>query len=347
MNQANGLPQLGFLARSENITAIPEKPLAVVVDEKILWAKRRIEVTDGTDTVFSSHVPSVAIVGFASNILQCEVEFDPAKVPIAVECDLSRTPIWKLTDSRQVRVRLELSDDDVFDGDFETFVKHFPLTLVMPQGGVVRDRTLWKSETEAELLPVGCLQQKTWTDCDIACEDGAAQSGMKNVQDFLADMLSANLPTDSIVIKDHGSGEIADFIVVQSKNQIVTFYHCKATKTSKSGLVKPGVRVDDLYDVLGQACRNRYWVRSPNLLSELESRLASGERKTAIVSGSLPELKKAAKSFVSNAWKYEIVAVQPGLHCVKATTSKNVNKLLIATNEWLLGCEAAFCIWGS
>jgi superfamily II DNA or RNA helicase len=345
--KASGLPQLNFLARSETISAIPDRPLAVIVDEQILWGKRHIEVTDGQDIVSSLHVPSVAIVGFGSGVLQCALEFDPAKPPIAVECDLSQTPIWKLNDSRQVRIRIELSDEDVYDGDFEGFVKRFPLTMVMPQGGIIRDRTLWKPETEAELLPVGCLQAKSWSGCDIACEDGIAQAGMKNVQDFLADMLTATLPTDAITIKDHGSGEIADFIAVQPTNRIIAFYHCKATKKAKSGPAQPGVRVDDLYDVLGQACRNRTWVRSPDLLTEIVSRLESGQRKTKIVSGGLADLKKAAKTFVSNAWKYEVVAVQPGLHCTKASSGQNVNKLFTATNEWLLGSEASFFIWGS
>jgi hypothetical protein len=84
--------------------------------------------------------------------------------------------------------------------------------------------------------------------CDIACEDGTAQTGMKNVQNALADMLKSALTADSIVVKDNGSGEIADFIVIQPKSRIVAFYHCKATKKPKNGHATPGVRVDDLYE---------------------------------------------------------------------------------------------------
>ena len=326
---------------------IPERPLAVMVDEQILWAKRHIEVTDGTDTAISNHVPCVTVVGFTSGVVQCEVEFDPSKPPLTVECDLSLPGMWRVTDARQVRVRLEFSASDIHDGGFEDFARRFPLTMVMPQGGIVRGDTLWKPKSESTLLPVECLQPKVWKTCDIACEDGKAQKGLKNVQDALADLLSSALPPDTVIVKDHGSGEIADFIAIQIKSRIIAFYHCKATKKPKTGSAKPGVRVEDLYDVLGQACRNRSWVRSPNLFTEIVARIEGSNRSTAIVSGNLADLKKQTKSFQSNSWTYEIVAVQPGLHCANASTGSNVNKLLIATDEWLRGCEAKFSIWGS
>ncbi len=345
--KATGLPQLGFLARPDSITAIPDRPLAVLIEEQVLWAKRLIEVTDGTDTAISRHVPCVSITGFTSGVVQCEVEFDPSRRPITVEFDLSHPGMWRVTDTRQVRIRLEFSDDDIHDGGFEDFARRFPLTFVMPQGGIIRGSTLWTPESEAAPLPVGCLVPQVWTGCDIVCEDGTPAKGKKNVQDALASLLTSTLPSDTIVVKDHGSGELADLIAIQPKARIIGFYHCKATKKPKQGAAKPGVRVEDLYDVLGQACRNRSWVRSPNLLSEIVDRIEGTSRSTDVVSGKLADLKAASKTFISNSWSYEIVAVQPGLHCAKASTGKNVNKLLVATVEWLLGCEAKFVVWGS
>ncbi len=345
--KATGLPQLGFLARPDSITTIPERPLAILVDERVLWAKRQIEVTDGANIAVSRHVPCVSVVGFTSGVVQCEVEFDPSLPAITVECDLSHPGAWRLTDTRGIRIRLEFSDNDILDGGFEEFARRFPLTLVMPQGGIIRGSTLWTPEAEAAPLPVGCLLAKGWTTCDIACEDGTPEKGKQNVQDALAALLTSTLPPDTIVVKDHGSGELADFIAVQPKARIISFYHCKATKKPKKASAKPGVRVEDLYDVLGQACRNRSWVRSPNLLTEIVERIEGGGRSTAVVSGKMPDLKATSKAFVSNSWSYEIIAVQPGLHVAKAATGKNVNQLLVATAEWLIGCEAKFSIWGS
>jgi len=233
------------------------------------------------------------------------------------------------------------------NGGFEEFARRFPLTLVMPKGGIIRGSTLWTPESEAVPLPLGCLISQGWATCDIACEDGTPEKGKQNVQDALAALLASTLPANTIVVKDHGSGELADFIAVQPKARIIAFYHCKATKKPKTGTAKPSVRVEDLYDVLGQACRNRSWVRSPNLLSEIVDRIEGTSRSTAVVSGTLADLKAASKKFISNSWSYEIVAVQPGLHCLKATTGKNVNQLLVATAEWLTGCDAKFSIWGS
>jgi superfamily II DNA or RNA helicase len=344
----SGLPQLGFLAKSETVQVLVERPIAVLVDEQVLFAKKRIEVTVGDDVLISSNVPDVVITNFTSGVLHCTMEFLQNEPPIAIQCDLSKNPTWQLVDSRQVRFRTELSDADIVDGDFQEFQKHFPLTLVMPNGGIIRGNTLWTPEAEAGLLPIDCLVPKMWNGCDITCEDGTAMTGTRNVQDYLEDMLVSSLPADTIVIKDHGTGEIADLIIVQPKDRVIGFYHCKAAAKAKGGKTRnPGAQVDDLYEVLGQACRNRLWVRSPQIMLELVSRIETGNRATAIVSGQLSSLKQVAQSFISNAWNYEVIAVQPGILCDKAKTAKNLNKLITATSEWLVSSGAKFFVWGS
>ena len=53
-----------------------------------------------------------------------------------------------------------------------------------------------------------------------------------------------------IIIYDHGSGELADFITIKNDSEInIELYHVKASKNS----VPTGNRVDEVYEVSGQA----------------------------------------------------------------------------------------------
>ena len=153
------------------------------------------------------------------------------------------------------------------------------------------------------------------------------------------------MSSGALLIKDHSSYELADFIEIDSKKKRIRFFHCK-----KSGQAKPGANVKDCYDVLGQACRNRLWIRSPGLMTEVKKRVDSTTRSTQIVKGAKGTLTRLSNSFSSNAWSYEVVAVQPGIDCAKVTkktSNNNVNSLLAATFDWLAAADAQFVVWGS
>ncbi len=340
-----GLPQLAFLARPETISDIPKRPLSAVLDVQLLMAQRTIEVTDTAgDTFTSSSFPTIEVVGFKNGLVECEFQFHETATPVSISFDLSRKPRWDISGVGLTRLRAELSDEDIFDSNLHDFLKRFPPSFVMPDGGMVTDSTYWRPVDPSERIPVECLKKVSWKGCDITKEDQKPKDGTKNVQDFLEAQVKKVAPK-SLLIKDHGSYEIADFIEVDSKDKRISFYHCK-----KSGEKKPGARVDDCYDVLGQACRNRVWIRSPGLMKELQDRVESTSRKTAIVLGSKRALTRLAKSFSSNVWSYEVVAVQPGLDCYKVEKlpkNNSVNSLLATTGDWLSAAEATFVLWGS
>ena len=70
-------------------------------------------------------------------------------------------------------------------------------------------------------------------------------------------------------------------------------------------------------------------------------------RKSPTPKGDDTILSLLADSFSCNAWKYQVVVVQPGFDCRKIAKSKKIYSLLVATYEWLSACEAEFVVWGS
>jgi hypothetical protein len=62
-----------------------------------------------------------------------------------------------------------------------------------------------------------------------------------------------------VVIDNHGSGEIADVVVlrIEGEDLIVWLTHCKST------IGDAGARLSDLYEVCGQAQKSIRWRRNP------------------------------------------------------------------------------------
>ena len=107
-----------------------------------------------------------------------------------------------------------------------------------------------------------------------------------------------------IIFYDHGTGELADFLTLASRvdDVLATLFHCKASSARNTR-----DRVDDLYEVCGQAVKSARWVDRKLMLGRLENephraRYSSGsmEQARTLLSGDLP-------------LSLQITLVQPGL----------------------------------
>ena len=155
--------------------------------------------------------------------------------------------------------------------------------------------------------------------------------------------LKASASRHTLIVKDHASGEIADFIEIQPPDSLVRFYHCKACSPGKS----PGARLDEL-KVLEQVLRSVNRIGSNSLLSELHGRVTGSKRPaTRVVKGSADALRKAGQAFHANEWGFEVVIVNPGIDCKKSVRKKNTNTLLIACYEWLGAANAQLKLIGT
>lgn len=132
----------------------------------------------------------------------------------------------------------------------------------------------------------------------------------------------------SVIIYDHGSYEAADLIGIWDEDACVRvrLYHCKATRAEAAGC-----RLDDLYEVAGQAAKSVRWLHKPNeLVGHLERRSAGGTRR--FLAG---RLRDVARLLQSNPKPivYEVVIVQPGLSMKRLSDA--ARDVLGAANEYL------------
>jgi hypothetical protein len=82
-----------------------------------------------------------------------------------------------------------------------------------------------------------------------------------------------------MIIDDDGKGEVADVVAIRIQGELtaptgieVEFYHCKY-----SGGAEPGQRIDDLYEVCGQAQKSIRWMCSSEKRSDLFTHLLRRE----------------------------------------------------------------------
>lgn len=194
---------------------------------------------------------------------------------------------------------------------------------------------------------------------DIEIEFGTCNPGKTSIQDFLGNYLLSDDCDCDVVFYDHGSGEMADFITIKQQPELllISLYHCKG-----AGDTKAGARVDDLYEVCGQAVKSVIWTHNEKRffgrMKERERKCREKFRKSGgVFSGSLIDLKysefstiienretkflKGATKFpgIENAIRelpvlYEIAVVQPGLK--KAGLPQKLAEILAAADEHLL-----------
>lgn len=141
--------------------------------------------------------------------------------------------------------------------------------------------------------------------------------------------------TATAVFNDDGSGEAADFValtnVAPGRTQ-VSMYHCKAAAKKPV----PGRRVEDLYEVVGQAVKCVRLTQADALGRHLQRRMkTTKEGKARLVKGTEADL--AALLGPTVVVEFQVFVVQPG---VGATPPKDIANLLAATNSYLVGAQA-------
>jgi hypothetical protein len=318
--------------------------LVALLDDSLLRAVRRITPTNAEQAgMVGDIIPELKIVAFRDGEVEFEFKYHSTAPAIRVAYSAASSRVWRLCGAEDLHIHLDFSDTRIFDGSLTDYLEQFRPRLVMPKGGVVIGRDYLTSSRPSERLPDNCLQSINWDGCDIAIEDGETEPDLQNIHNWIAQWLKETTSSEALVLKDHGSGEIADFVVIETHGSTrrVDFYHCK----SMSGKA-PGNRVDDGYEVLGQACRNSPWIMSPQLFSELWKR-NQNRKAFSFCKGKLERLDNLREEFSCNDWQYGVTAVQPGFACAQIAKGSRLLSLLLATYEWLRNCEAEFRVWGS
>lgn len=138
-----------------------------------------------------------------------------------------------------------------------------------------------------------------------------------------------NIDSNAVVFWDHGSGEAADFVVLQPTAEDgvnVSLYHCKS-----AGGAEPGNRVGDVYEVCAQAVKSIIWCDLPRLVDRLIDRKQRGKGVGKLVRGTVAEMRALA---TRRPVKFKMIVVQPGI--TKGDLDAKLAEVLAAANSHLI-----------
>lgn len=214
---------------------------------------------------------------------------------------------------------------------FADYMNAAPPTFHTSDFSCLDGATFYPQRALAQPFNASRIQAVDWQSAgvDIELEFGSPSANGCSIHDFLAQELPR---TCDIVFYDHGSGEIADYVTfaIQAEEVRIGFHHCKS-----SGGRAAGRRVDDAYEVCGQAIKSRGWADRQRLLSAIKHRLQTRRGVSRFICGDLTAVESVLRETSRVRLVYEMVLVQPGFS--QGQVNPGIASLLAATDDFLYG----------
>lgn len=323
------------IVRPKRITAMPENkiPIAIAWPERFLY--------DVEDRIFLQ-IGS----GDAAAFFNCEIEltsFAPASAITFRVTDGQRSAEYTLTISAGGVTYSHSRGDEVVvqRGRKETplidIFKEDPPHIYFADGDMLVATELFvlRRDDDFSAYDPAKIEAIDWTGVDLRRESQGLDKRTDSIQRRIIDRLkSAPAPYD-VIFDDDGAGEVADVVALRRSGRTLTvdLYHCKY-----SSAAAPGSRVEDLYEVCGQAQKSVRWAeRFDELLHHLRRREADRQRRgsaTRFEQGSMATLISLIGQWREMRPEFSVTIVQPGYSRAKA--AKSHLELFAATESYLM-----------
>ncbi|MFL6192553.1 MAG: DEAD/DEAH box helicase, partial [Thermoanaerobaculia bacterium] len=340
------------VTRPRRVRKFEDRPAAVLFSP--FWSDFQIQlVRDGGAEVVEMVEPRMEGLGLDRDGRRIDVALRPAEDAPAVRLryDLDKDR-WGVIDPG-VYSAAKIYRDGLLEGQvpLPKLLRRLPPYFYLTNGVLIHGGQLFQAKPGYAHLPAACfVPNLDWSECDVALEyeqpdhkDGPklAAAGKKSVHDWLEGRLARQASKNAVILKDHASGEIADFVVFEPRDAKVWFYHCKS---GDGGRPKAGM--DQVRGVLDQVLRSVLWIKSPALLAEVRGRGDGTKSRPAsrfVVGGD--RFAYLETVFQPSRWGFEVVVVQPGLDGLAAVETANTNLLLVSCLAWLRSVGAELSLW--
>ncbi len=155
-----------------------------------------------------------------------------------------------------------------------------------------------------------------WEGVDISVESQTVDKLTHSIQYSAIQKIRADY---DLVFDDDDAGEVADIVAIKNfddKKLVIDLFHCKYCKKEK-GIASPGARVDDIYEVVGQAQKSLKWFGDKEkliqrLMERERGRLKKG-KASRIDKGSFTDLINLARISRYSDFQLGVAIVQPAI----------------------------------
>ena len=323
------------VVRPKRITTIPDGKIPIA----IAWPERFLhEIEDRILVQIGEAEPSP--------FFNCEIEIEEFSASHAVKFKVSNG-------ESEARFELRVSGSGVEyeqvagpvvtikKGRRETLLldvfKEDPPHVYFADGDllVASELFILRRDEDASPYPLDKIQVEDWEGVNIREESQREGKSPTSIQRRVIERLQASTLPYDLIFDDDGAGEIADVVAIRRSGRILTvdLFHCKYSSSDT-----PGARVEDLYEICGQAQKSVRWAeRLDELLLHLRRREADRLRRGAVSrfeTGSLGTLTNMIAQWRDVRPQLSITLVQPGYS--KAKAARPHLELFAATESYLM-----------
>ena len=235
---------------------------------------------------------------------------------------------YKCTGPSEIKVKRGRSETALSKWFYEN-----GLILILSGDQIIEGNKLYKPKSDVPPYDRSSLTPFDWTGTDIKKESQRAERRVDSIQ-YRA---IAELKQESwdIVLDDDGTGEIADVVAlkIDGDELLIRFVHCKYSHGAT-----PGRRLEDLYELCGQAQKSIIWRRGDLMpfFRTLERRARRKQKREGVSPfevGDIRKLYRLQEESQVKKRRMEIVLVQPGVSASRATDQQL--ELLASTESYL------------
>ncbi len=326
---------LDILEPGEEIHALPRAVLAVEWPEesfrKTVLLRYKATAEGGTRSVLLQDVDididlAANPPGQAPEQVRLTVRHD--ELDAAFTFAPGDTPMFALDGARYESLDVEIGDEQTALADY---LNSHPAVIWLNDCSRVEGQNYYPQRADRRPIDPAAISTVNWEQHGVSInreyvDERNPTPDDGSVHGYILGVLRQNRA--NVIIYDHGSHEAADIIGIWNEEARVRvcLYHCKATSAQAAGC-----RLEDVYEVAGQAAKCLRWVHKPSdLIRHLERRSANNPFR--FVDGRLRDVGRLLLSNPKQV-EYEIAIVQPGLS--HAALTEAAIDVLAATNEYL------------
>ncbi|MCE8022487.1 DEAD/DEAH box helicase family protein [Halomonas sp. MCCC 1A11036] len=210
------------------------------------------------------------------------------------------------------------------ESPLELYLDANPLVLLGVDGAIIEGNYRFFTPNGLGIkLPIALIEAWEWGATKIHKESMRAERDLDTVQGFTFSRIESDY---AFIFNDDGSGEIADLVAIRESKDViyVDLYHCKFCPM-KEGVVRPGARVDDVYEVCGQASRSVKWLHTQEkffdrLMDRYQKSLPKGFIR--ILKGDPKQLELLRNKCHDHEMVFRFVIVQPAISAEKISAEQ-------------------------
>ena len=343
---ASALPtgsNLDFLTVGRRVSEIPAPIIAVEWHPDFLFEQRKLLFAGETHLIDCQDVSISIEAPVQAGSTGCSLKLESPGGTWSLAFQLGDVPMFTAAGGWDEDLLLTSARDS---SRLIDVINNLHPTFYLADGSSLQGRYHMPFEEQFDPLDPSLVQAWDWSGIDIRSEyqegeeqtytayapsgpgaAAAAAADPQSVQGAVARWLLRQ-PNTPVVFYDHSTGEAADFLAFRETDTALQgiVFHCKGSKQPL-----PGCRVEDAYDVCGQAVKCVRIVGSQSsVFNHLRRR--SGKQRSRFLRGDITQLDDLLKR--PKRMEIQIYIVQPGISAAKLSGA--VATVLAASNEYVV-----------